>query len=72
MILVHPKLGKSFSITTTKNILKINVIAKINGHVRLHQDPYSEKRKREPTPIPIVETGSTKPSFKNVNEKWIH
>jgi len=34
--------------------------------VRLHQDPFlkSEKQKREPIPIPIVETGGTQPSFK--------
>jgi len=33
---------------------------------RLHQDPYlkPEKQKREHFPIPIIETGSTKPSFK--------
>ena len=33
---------------------------------RLHQDPFlkSEKQKREHTPIPIVETGVTQPSFK--------
>ena len=32
----------------------------------MHQDPYlkTEKQKREPIPIPIIETGSTKPSFK--------
>jgi hypothetical protein len=32
----------------------------------LHQDPFlkSEKQKREPIPIPIVETGGTQPSFK--------
>ena len=30
--------------------------------VRLHQDPYlkTEKPKREPIPIPIIETGDTK------------
>ena len=34
--------------------------------VRLHQDPFlkSEKQKREPIPIPIIETGVTQPSFK--------
>jgi hypothetical protein len=33
--------------------------------VRLQQNPFlkTEKRKREPIPIPIVETGGTKPSF---------
>ena len=33
--------------------------------VRLHQDPYlkTEKQKREPIPIPIVEPASSKPSF---------
>jgi len=34
--------------------------------VRLHQDAYlkTEKQKREPISIPIIETGSIKPSFK--------
>jgi len=34
--------------------------------VRLHHDPYlkTEKQKWEPIPIPIIETGSAKPSFK--------
>ena len=35
----------------------------------MHQDSYlkTEKKKREPIPIPIVEHASTKPSFKT---KW--
>ena len=39
--------------------------------LRLHQDPYlrSEKQKREPIPIPIVETGSTLPSFKTKSKQ---
>ena len=39
--------------------------------VRLHQDPYleTEKQKREHIPIPIIETGSTKPSFKRKPER---
>ena len=34
--------------------------------IRLHEDPFlkSEKQKREPIPIPIVETVVTHPSFK--------
>jgi hypothetical protein len=32
--------------------------------VRLHQDPYLKKKKKKREPIPIIETGSTKPSFK--------
>ena len=34
--------------------------------IRLHQDPYlkTEKQKRVLIPIPIIETGSTKPIFK--------
>ena len=32
----------------------------------MHEDPYlkTEKQKRKPIPVPIIETGSTKPSFK--------
>ena len=32
--------------------------------IRLHQDPFLKAKKREPIPIPIVETWVTHPSFK--------
>jgi len=69
MILVPPELweNRSQEPPPVKKILK----SKDHSYnkwtqVRLHQDPYlkTEKRKREPIPIPIIETGSTKPSFK--------
>ena len=39
--------------------------------VRLHKDPYfkTEKQKREPIPVPIIETCSTKPSFKTKSKR---
>jgi hypothetical protein len=74
MILVPPELWEKRSQTTPPPPVK--KILDSNDHsynkwtqVRLHQDPYlkTEKRKRDPIPIPIVETGGTpdsKPSFK--------
>ena len=37
----------------------------------MHQDPYlkNEKQKRESIPIPIIETGSTKPIFKTKHKQ---
>jgi hypothetical protein len=70
MILVPPELWENRTQEpppTVKEILKskdrsYNKLTQ----VRLHQDPYlkTEEQKREPIPIPITETGSTKPSFK--------
>jgi len=39
--------------------------------VHLHQGPYlkTEKQEREPVSIPIIESGSTKPSFKTKPER---
>jgi len=39
--------------------------------VSLHQDPFlkSEKQKREPIPIPILETKFTHPSFKTKSKR---
>jgi len=69
MILVPPELweNRSQEPPPVKKILK----SKDHSYnkctqVRLHHDPYlkTEKRKREPISIPIIETGSTKPSLK--------
>ena len=65
MILDPPELWekRSLSPPPVKNILKSkdHSYNKWN-QVRLHQDQYlkTEKRKREPIPIPIIETGDTK------------
>jgi len=62
MILVPPELCEKRCQTPSpppvKTILKIKIIAIINGLVRLHQDPYlkTEKLKMEPITIPIIET----------------
>jgi len=69
MILLPPELweNRSQEPPTVKKILKSkDHIYNKWTQIRLHQDPYlkTEKRKREPIPIPIIETGSTKPSFK--------
>jgi hypothetical protein len=73
MILIPPELWEEGSQATLPLVKKI---LNSNDHsynkwtqVRLHRDVYlkTEKRKREPIPIPIVETRSTpdsKPSFK--------
>jgi hypothetical protein len=57
--------GKSVSLTTTSSKILKGRGQSYNRwtQVRLLQDPFlkTEKRKREPIPIPIVETGDTKP-----------
>jgi hypothetical protein len=69
MILVPPDCGKIVP-RNPRHQLKIlkskNHCYNKRTQVRLHQDPYlkTEKEKREPIPIPIIETGSTKPIFK--------
>ena len=69
MILVPPELWENPS----QERPPVKKIPKIKDHsynkwtqVRLHHDPYlkSEKRKRQPIPIHIIETGSKKSSFK--------
>jgi len=75
MILVPPKLWENRSQgppPPVKEILKCKYHSyKKWTQLRLYQVPYfkTEKQKREPIPIPIIETGSTKPSFKT-NPKW--
>ena len=68
MILVPPELWENRSQASPPPVKKI-LNSKDHSYnkwtrVRLHQDPYlkTEKRKREPIPIPIVET--PEPSFK--------
>ena len=70
MILVPPELWENRSHEPPPTV---KVIQKRKNHsynkwtqVSLHQDPYLkiEKQKREYIPIPIIVTGSTKPSFK--------
>jgi len=70
MILVPPELWEN---RTQEPPPPVTEILKSKDHsynkwtqVRLHQDPYlkTEKQKGEPIPIHIIETGSTKPSFK--------
>ena len=80
-ILVPPELWekRSQSPPPVKKILK----SKDHSYnkwtqVRLHQDQYlkTEKRKREPIPIPIIEKGDSKriissvPLFKNKNVRF--
>ena len=70
MILVPPELcGKSYPEPPppVKEILKSKDLSYNKWtQVRLHQDPYLkiETQKQEPIPIPIIEIGGTKPSFK--------
>jgi hypothetical protein len=54
-----------------KEILKRKCYSYKWTQVHLHQDPYlkTEKQKREPILIPIIETGSTKPSCKRKHWK---
>ena len=65
MILVPPELWENRSLPPPplKNIIK----SKDHSYnkwtkIRLHQNPYlkTEKRKQEPIPIPIIETGDVK------------
>jgi hypothetical protein len=69
MILVPPELWEKRSQSPPP---PVNKILKSNDHsynkwtqIRLQQDPYlkNEKRKREPIPIPIVDTGGPNPGF---------
>lgn len=81
MILVPPELWNNCSESASPPPVK--TILKSNDHsfnkwtkVRLHQDPYlkTEKRKRDPIPIPIIETGGTpdsKPTFKTKRKRII-
>jgi hypothetical protein len=61
MILLPPKLWETHCQTPAppriKTILKIKILS-IRTRDRLHQDPYlkTEKRKREPVRIPIIDT----------------
>ena len=69
MILVPPELWESRQTPLPPPVKKIlqsrDHSYKKWTQVRLHQDPYlkTEKQKREPIPIPIVEPASTKQSF---------
>ena len=74
MILVPPELWENRSLAPPP----VKKILKSNDHsynkwtqIRMHQDPYlkTEKRKREPIPIPIVETGGTPDSKPNYQTK---
>ena len=65
MILVPPELWENHSLPPPP--LKKIIKSKDHSYnkwtkIRLHQDPYlkTEKRKREPIPIPIIETGNVK------------
>jgi len=72
MILVPPELWEN-RCQTPPPPPPVKKIIKTNDHsynkwtqVRLYEDPYleTEKQKREPIPIPIIETGSAELSFK--------
>ena len=70
MILVPPEMWETLSQASPPPVKTI-LNSKAHSYnkwmkVRLHQDPFlkSEKQKREPIPIPIVETKVTHPSFK--------
>jgi len=74
MIIFPPELWENRS----QELPPIKKILKSKDHsynkwtqVRLHQDRYlkTEKQKREPIPIPIIETGSSKPSFKTIPKR---
>lgn len=81
MILVPPELWENRTQVPQPQPPPVKKILKSKDHsynkwtqVRLHQDPYlkTEKRKREPIPIPIVETGGTpetKQSFKTKRQR---
>jgi hypothetical protein len=65
MILVPPELWENRSLPPPR--VKKNIKSKDHSYnkwtkIRLHQDSYlkTEKRKREPIPIPIIETGDAK------------
>ena len=65
MILVPPELWENRSLPPTP--LKKIIKSKDHSYnkwtkIRLHQNPYlkTEKRKQEPIPIPIIETGDVK------------
>ena len=70
MILVPPEMWVNRSKAPPPAVKKIlNTKNHTNNkwtQVRLHQDPYlkSEKQKRDPIRIPIVETGSAQSRFK--------
>jgi len=72
MILVPPELWESRCQTPpppppVKRYLKLTTTVITNGpKFAFIKDPYlkTEKQKREPIPIPVIETGSTEPSFK--------
>jgi len=70
MVLVPPKLWENRTQEPTPPVKEI-LNSKDHSYnkwtqVCLHQDPYlkTEKQKREHFPIPIIETSSTKASFK--------
>jgi len=72
MILVPPELWENRSQEPPP---PVKVILKCKDHsnnkltqVRLHQDPYlkTEKQKRDPIPIPIIETSCTNPSLTKI------
>jgi hypothetical protein len=76
MILVPPELWENRSEAPLPPPVKKTLSSNDHSYnkwtnVRLHQDPYlkTEKQKREPIAIPIVETGDTpesQPSFKTI------
>ena len=80
MILISPELRDSRSQALPPPVKKI---LSSNDHsynkwtkFRLHQDPYlkTEKQKREPIPIPIIETGGTPdstPTFQTKRKRII-
>jgi len=71
VILVPPELWENLWQESPSPPVKKILICKYHSYknwtkFRLHQDTYLkvEKQKREPIPIPIIESGSTKPGFK--------
>jgi hypothetical protein len=71
MILVPPEMWENLSQTLPPTPYKKILNSKDHTFnkwlkVRLQQHPFlkSERQKRDPNPIPIVETGGTQPSFK--------
>jgi len=76
MILVPPELWENRCQAPSPPPVKEMLISKDNNYnkwtqVRMHQGSYlkTEKLKREPIPIPIIETGSSKSSFKTKPER---
>jgi hypothetical protein len=80
MILIPPELWEN-RFTSSPPPVKKTLNSKDNSfdkwtQVRVHEDPYLkiEKQKRDPIPIPIIETGGTpesKPTFKTKRKRII-